>query len=338
MPVPFPCLRLCANCGRALPQRTVSVLEQRRSGAPPSDGRRRSTKARLIGVAAAGDRLQTGRATRIMSSMSSVAEQLDTTVEIVTPENISFRYTLAGPFSRLRAYGIDLAIRFGVAIALAIAAAWGFSSIGLGGFGLGLTLVGWFVLAFFYGGVFEAYWNGQTPGKRLIGIRVLTIDGRPINGVQAVLRNILRMADMLPFLFAEVGLLGLYQVGLWTMIGNARFQRLGDLVCGTMVVVEERTGIAAVAAFHAPHILEVAHRIPPQYVPSRSLAKALMAYVERRGQFSPQRRNELAQHLAEPLRAVLQMPADVPSDVLLCAAYQRWFGERREDETPLRAA
>lgn len=270
--------------------------------------------------------------------MSDVAEQLDTAVEIVTPENIAFRYALAGPFSRLRAYGIDLAIRFGAAIALAIGAALVFGSMGLSGFGLGLTLVGWFVLAFFYGGVFEAYWNGQTPGKRLIGIRVLTIDGRPINGVQAVLRNILRMADMLPFLFAEVGLLGLYQVGLWTMIGNARFQRLGDLVCGTMVVVEERSGIAAVAKFHSPYIAEVANLIPLQYVPSRSLARALMAYVERRGQFSPQRRNELAQHLAEPLRGVLQLPADVPPDVLLCAAYQRWFGEKLEDHAASRAA
>ena len=274
----------------------------------------------------------------VMSDVSNVAEQLDTTVEIVTPENISFRYALAGPFSRLRAYGIDLAIRFGAAIALAVGAGTVLGMMGLGGFGFGLTLVGWFVLAFFYGGVFEAYWNGQTPGKRLVGIRVLTIDGRPINGVQAVLRNILRMADMLPFLFAEAGLLGLYQVGLWTMIGNARFQRLGDLVCGTMVVVEESTGIAATAKFHAPQILEITNLIPPQYVPSRSLARALMAYVERRGQFSPQRRNELAQHLAGPLRTVFQMPADVPADALLCAAYQRWFGERTEEETAPRAA
>ncbi len=270
--------------------------------------------------------------------MSSVAEQLDTTVEIVTPENIAFRYALAGPFSRLRAYGIDLAIRIGTAIALAIGAVTVFGTMGWGGVGFGFTLVGWFVLAFFYGGVFEAYWNGQTPGKRVVGIRVLTVDGRPINGVQAVLRNILRMADMLPFLFAEAGLLGLYQVGLWTMIGNARFQRLGDLVCGTMVVVEESARIAATAKFHAPQILEIASLIPPNYVPSRSLAKALMAYVERRGQFSPQRRNELAQHLAAPLRTVFQMPADVPPDVLLCAAYQRWFGERRVEETVPHAA
>lgn len=270
--------------------------------------------------------------------MADVAEQLDTAVEIVTPENIAFRYALAGPFSRLRAYGIDLAIRLGAAIGLAIGTAATFGVIGLGGFGVGVTLAGWFLLAFFYGGVFEAYWNGQTPGKRLVGIRVLTIDGRPINGVQAVLRNILRMADMLPFLFAEVGLLGLYQVGLWTMISNGRFQRLGDLVCGTMVVVEERAAIAAVARFTAPQVLEIAAAIPPNYLPGRSLARALMAYVERRGQFSPQRRNELAQHLAEPLRGVLQLSADVPPDVLLCAAYQRWFGERVENQAASHAA
>lgn len=252
-------------------------------------------------------------------------EQLDTTVEIITPENIAFRYTLAGPFSRLRAYGIDLLIRMVAAVALAIATSSLFAAVGLPGLGVGLMLTGWFSLAFFYGGVFEAYWNGQTPGKRLVGIRVLTIDGRPINGVQAVLRNVLCMADMLPFLFFEIGLLGMYQVGLWTMIGNRRFQRLGDLVCGTMVVVEERSGLPEPRRFDSPKVLEAATMIPPQFVPGPSLTKALMAYIARRDHFSPQRRDEMARHLAEPLRRLWPEVGSIAPDVLLCAAYQRWY-------------
>ena len=50
-----------------------------------------------------------------------------------------------------------------------------------------------FLVSWFYGGFFEAYWNGQTPGKRIMGLRVLSTNGRPINGYQAVLRNLLRV-------------------------------------------------------------------------------------------------------------------------------------------------
>jgi len=60
---------------------------------------------------------------------------------------------------------------------------------GAGGVGLSVILVAWFGLSWFYGGFFETVWNGQTPGKRLLGLRVLTVEGQPINALQAVLRN-----------------------------------------------------------------------------------------------------------------------------------------------------
>ena len=62
-----------------------------------------------------------------------------------------------------------------------------------------------FVLEWFYGGLFESLWNGQTPGKRLMGLRVLTTEGQPINGMQAVMRNLLRYADIFPFLVRFCG-------------------------------------------------------------------------------------------------------------------------------------
>ena len=158
--------------------------------------------------------------------------QIDTTIEIVTPENIAFSYRLAGPFRRLPAYLIDLIIRLAVALGGAIFLGILSSLVALPAIGGGMALVLWFVMAWFYGGLFETFWNGQTPGKRAMAIRVLSVEGQPINALQAVLRNILRTVDALPAF--------LYQVGLIAATVNPRFQRLGDLVCGTIVVIEDR--------------------------------------------------------------------------------------------------
>ena len=129
--------------------------------------------------------------------MSSGAAQIDSTIEIVTPENIAFQYQAAGPFLRLPAFLIDLLIRFSV-MALALIGAMILGAVLRGFFVFALLLLLWFVLEWFYGGLFETYWNGQTPGKRLLGIRVLSVGGQPINGLQAVMRNILRYVDMMP--------------------------------------------------------------------------------------------------------------------------------------------
>ena len=90
--------------------------------------------------------------------------QFDTDIEIVTPENIAFRYRVAGPFRRLPAYLIDLMIRLGVAVVGLIAFSLVFGILGIGiGVGPGmaglLTLSLWFLLAWFYGGVLETYFT-----------------------------------------------------------------------------------------------------------------------------------------------------------------------------------
>src|SRR5437868_48515 len=145
-------------------------------------------------------------------------EQLDSRIEIVTPENIAFKYRVAGPFRRVPAYLIDILIRAGVLLVLGYFA---FVSFHMGVLlGAALFPYAFFVLDWFYGGFFETYWNGQTPGKWALGLRVVSCDGQPIDARQAVMRNILRAVDMLPIA---------YQLGLITAAANKRFQRLGDL-------------------------------------------------------------------------------------------------------------
>ncbi len=254
---------------------------------------------------------------------------IDTTIEIVTPENIAFRYRVAGPFQRLPAYLIDLVVRVAVGGVGLLVLTIALGMLGWPGIGLGLGLMLWFVLAWFYGGLFEAYWNGQTPGKRMMQIRVLTVDGRPINALQAILRNVLRAVDSAPPLVVlgqPIWFFGTYLLGLAAATTNNRFQRLGDLVCGTMVVLEERRDWApGLARTDVPEVRRLETLIPPGFQPSRSLSRALAAYVQRRQQFSLARRLEIARHLGEPLRRRLRLPAGTSHDLLLCALYDRTF-------------
>ena len=96
-------------------------------------------------------------------------DKLDSIIRVVTPENIGFEYRLAGPFRRLPAFLIDLAIVAAINTAIFVifllTVAW------LGGVGVFTMLVTWFVVFWFFGGLCETMLNGQTPGKWLLGLR-----------------------------------------------------------------------------------------------------------------------------------------------------------------------
>ncbi len=262
--------------------------------------------------------------------MLPAAEQLDTHIELVTPENTAFEYRLAGPFRRLPAYLIDLLLRGGIVVFGWMGLLLAFGWVHLPEVGAGLGLVLWFLLAWGYGGLFEALCNGQTPGKRVMGIRVLTVDGQAVSGMQAVMRNVLRVLDGQPAVFNLGGpfqYMGpfTYALGLLAASANNRFQRLGDLACGTMVVVEEPSWLSEPANPNEPGAAPLAEKIPARFEVTRSMARALAAYVQRRRTFVLERREEMARHLAEPLRRRFGLPADTDPDLLLCALYHRRF-------------
>jgi uncharacterized RDD family membrane protein YckC len=258
---------------------------------------------------------------------------IDSHIPLVTPENIAFQYELAGPSRRLIAYLIDVLLRIvvilGAGFAIVLA---GFAGLGAG-VGLGAFLVLWFVLSWFYGGLFETFWNGQTPGKWVMGLRVLTRDGQPINALQAVLRNVLREVDSMPFVPIETGpitvLAPMYTLGLATMMLTERYERLGDLACGTMVVIERRHLLKGVLPVDSPTVREFAASLPANYVPSPSLARALSAYMDRRRYFGTARRAEIACIVGEPLAARFNLPPGTSHDLLLCALYYHVFVAER---------
>lgn len=280
--------------------------------------------------------------------MTQPRTQIDAAIDIVTPENITFRYQLAGPFRRLPAFLIDVMVRGAIM--------WGVGTVCVllgiiaGGASITLMLIGWFLVEWFYGGICEAFFNGMTVGKRLMGIRVLSVDGQPINGFQAIMRNVLRSVDMLPPLIPEFMASGEYlerwflmaptcMVGLITMALSRRYQRLGDLVCHTMVVIEEKQWFSGVAKLDDARAFQLAAYLPTDLQVSRSLARAIAHYVERRRYFSVPRRREVAKHLGEPLLRQFGLPADTSHDLLLCSMYYRLFvGDRTEDERHVAAA
>jgi uncharacterized RDD family membrane protein YckC len=259
--------------------------------------------------------------------MSLRPQPIDSIIRVVTPENIAFEYRIAGPFRRLGALLLDYTISAVVQTVLAFVfvLTFGWVSPGLA---FGLNAIAAFAITWFYGGVFETFFNGQTPGKMICSLRVLTDQGQPINGLQAVLRNILRTADT----FLGVA-------GLIVMSMNRRYQRLGDLVAGTIVVVEDRQWLTGVAKLDDPRAIQLAAYLPPNFVVPKSMAKALATYVERRRFFSVPRRREVAKHLAEPLLERFGLPRDTSYDLLLCALYYRTFiADRSQDERMLAEA
>jgi len=274
--------------------------------------------------------------------MAQRDKPLDATIDIVTPENISFRYRIAGPFRRLPAFIIDLLLRIGIWFALIfICGLIGVLNSGTGMLGIAFVFIVLFVMEWLYGGLLETFWNGQTIGKRVMGIRVLSTDGQPINGLQAMLRNILRFADMWPMvplgaIIDDPQMAGVpiptFVIGLVAPLLNKRFQRLGDLVCGTMVVIEEKSLLLETAKLEDPRVAQLAAELPSSFTVTQTMAKALATYVDRRHLFSPPRRREIARHIGEPLVQKFNLPPDTSYDLLVCALYHRTFLANQSEE------
>lgn len=238
---------------------------------------------------------------------------LDTTVLVVTPENVTFDFQLAGPFPRVLALLLDI---FLIAV-FVFALFFSLSTLGPGLVGMGLILL--FFIWWGYGMVLETMNNGQTVGKMALGLRVVSGTGLSITPAQAILRNILRAADLVPPFFP----------GVFAMLGNPRFQRLGDLAANTMVIVE-KSNLRPKPPLTGVDTSAIEDLIPKKFSPSISLMDTLAAYIGRRKVLSPGRRKELAGTLANHYRTVWSLPKSVDPDLLLCAMYERAAGGQAE--------
>ncbi len=171
-----------------------------------------------------------------MSEVTYYTDQLS----IDTPEQVDLHFPVAGIGSRFIAILLDSIVQ-AVAFALLylliyLTSAW--TAINQGMDHQSDTAQKWlvaamilihFVLIWGYFALFEAWWKGQTPGKRVMKLRVLKDSGRSITLFESMARNLIRVVDYLP---------GMYLTGLITMLCNRKNKRLGDYVAGTIVVHE----------------------------------------------------------------------------------------------------
>lgn len=226
---------------------------------------------------------------------------MDRSLDVRTPESIAFSYELAGLGSRFLALVVDqmiqllvlAAIFFGLVMAAArLPAVHGETpaSRQLGeSLGIALLVIIVFAVLFGYFIVFEAVWNGQTPGKKLLGLRVVRDQGYPIDFGASLIRNLIRVGEWI---------LGYYVLAAISALLSPENKRLGDIAAGTIVVRDAR--LAPTAAFARANA-------EPVYAPTSYLSgeeRALIKrFLERRDSLSESRRRDLAEQLAARIRS-----------------------------------
>lgn len=256
---------------------------------------------------------------------------IDTILAIETPEHVVFEHRLAGPARRLLAYVVDLFVCYGGLVVLGLLVMLGAFATGtqLGGgeaiakLGTGLLLLALFAVQWVYFVVFETL-RGRTPGKLVAGLRVVTITGRPIGFSEAVLRNLLRAADALP-----TG----YLLGFVAMALSSRFQRLGDLVAGTVVIVVERPEVPRPLLLWPPPAPWELEALPARVALDAEERAALELFFRRRGTLGEGRERELAEMIVGPIAARYgyRLPDSVRTLALL---YERALHTGRADALP----
>ncbi len=227
---------------------------------------------------------------------------MDRTLEVRTPESIAFHYELAGLGSRFLALMIDQAIQilalvaiFGglilagsrAAAARHAAAAPASDKLAFS-IAIAMLIVIVFTVLFGYFIVFESAWNGQTPGKKLLGLRVVRDGGYPIDFGASLIRNLIRVGEWI---------FGYYIIAAISALISPENKRLGDLAAGTIVVRDARLA--------APSAL-AQQREEPAYAATAYLngdERALIKrFLERRHAFDEARRAEIAASLAARVR------------------------------------
>lgn len=196
---------------------------------------------------------------------------LDTTHDIATPEGVELKLPVAGLAARSLAWIVDAMIKFSIFMFVVSAL------LGLGGAGTGLALILSFTLLWLYNVLFEVFARGATPGKKALNLRVVNLNGTPVGWSGSTIRNLLRVIDLLP---------GTYLLGLLSVSLSSRFQRLGDLAAGTIVIH------AAALPQAKPEV--AADPLPLKVPLSATEQQAIVSYAERAPKMNDERVAELA--------------------------------------------
>lgn len=260
--------------------------------------------------------------------MSGQIIETEETLIIETPERVPLAFSLASIGNRFIAVAIDHFIQYVVIIALVwiMLAILGISLFQDDGTSVGdvfldapkwaiaIMIIALFLVFAGYFAFFEWWWDGQTPGKRLMKLRVIREDGRPITLWEAIARNLLRIFDAIPGFIVPI-----YSVGLIMVFANKRDQRVGDIFSGT-VVIRERTDEAPTFAetFSNPVADAAFRRVQPRTAFKASINQLTESEIEvvesllrRRWDLTERQRLWMAWRVALPLMYKLKPDYDM---------------------------
>jgi len=222
---------------------------------------------------------------------------------VETPEQIPLEFPLAGIGSRFLALALDTGIQI---IAWAIlggsAYAAGLRALHMptrGAWTAALIALLLFLLQSGYFAIFEAAWSGQTPGKRLMRLRVIQDSGRPITVFEAVARNLLRIIDSIPLF---------YGVAIISALLSAKSKRLGDYVAGTVVVHEKAPVLEAGLRWDSAASSDGARYDVSRLMPAEF--QLIEAFLLRRKELAEGVRREAAGKIVQRLSARLELSDD----------------------------
>jgi uncharacterized RDD family membrane protein YckC len=254
-------------------------------------------------------------------SLDPVADKL--TIE--TPEQTSLDFAVAGIGSRFLALAIDVLIQIAIGIVVGIG---GMFAIGAaitvapkaGPWAGAILILFYFVLYFGYYAIFEIVWNGQTPGKRRTGIRVIKDSGRPLTPAESIGRNLMRIVDWLP---------AFYAVGIVCAFFTRGNKRLGDLVVGSIVVRETSFGdlkrVVQMASVEEPPVAFAGGPLGAHQLSAEESA-LIESFLNRRSQLDYTVRLLMAEEILAKIKPKLTLPADnslSTEKILEALAYER---------------
>lgn len=255
---------------------------------------------------------------------------LDDELVIETPERVELHYVLASVGNRFLAAAIDHLIQISAIVIILVAAGamsdWAlFSSMGV--WSAALTVLAVFGVYWGYFVVFETLWSGQTPGKRMMRLRVVREDGRPVRFFEVFVRNLLRVAiDIQP--------MPSYAIGVVSIIFSPRSKRVGDFVAGTVVVKERSTEAPTLEEIIKVSELEDQRLARTTSAPfsadtrrlSEQELRAVKTFLKRRYELQEPSRSALAARIAQPISAKLGIPAEGLSPEALLEEVERQHG------------
>ena len=238
----------------------------------------------------------------------------DTSFHSETPEGIEYTLYPAGLCARFCAYGIDTIVKWLILLIFVII----YINVPFLSFfgGMWIFLLFYFVLEWFYHVIFDLFFRGQSPGKRVLGLRVVLNDGSPVSAGASFIRNLLRFVD---------GYYGLYLVTFLTASASKAFRRPGDWAAGTLVIYALRSYIPEQSAK-----MNWLSGIDP-VIPKRALSfeekQGILMFARRYPLFGQARADEIAAPLAASLQNTAEPVISGASAYLLGIA-RSFAGER----------